>query len=98
MNGPKCKDCRLQERELVKTSMWIELKSGVGTTLKCEVLDECSICEVENFVVKPSGEIATSKTSYKVKNPTSDQLSHVQSCRKNLQSIPSWVQVLTRSA
>ena len=96
MNGPKCKDCRLQERDLVKTSVWIELKNGVGTTLKCEVLDECSICEVENFVVKTRGEIVASEASYKVKNPTSDQLSHVQSCRKNLRSIPSWVQVSTR--
>ena len=77
MNGPKCKDYRLQERDLVKTSVWIELKSGVGTTLKCEVLDECSICEVENFVVKTHGEIAASEASCKVKNPTSDQLSHV---------------------
>ena len=78
MNGPKCKDYRLQERDLVKTSVWIELKSGVGTTLKCEVLDECSICEVENFVLKYRGEIAASEASYKVMNPTSDQLSQVQ--------------------
>ena len=98
MNAQKCKDCPLQERDLVKTSVWIELKSGVGTTLKCEVLDECSIYEVENFVVKTRGEIAANEASCKVKNPTSDQLSHVQSCRKNLWSIPSWVQVLTRSA